>query len=90
MVGNLVRGAGEPGKDYITLFAGLVAPLSRGSVTINSSDTAIQPVIDPAWFTNPSDVEIAVQVHIPVSRSYLLLISAGIQAPSPDRLYSSI
>jgi choline dehydrogenase len=38
----------------------LTAPLSRGSVTINSSDPTIPPVIDLGWFTNPADGQVAV------------------------------
>ncbi|RDW65983.1 alcohol oxidase-3 [Coleophoma cylindrospora] len=52
---------GAPGKNYAEIFAALVAPLSRGSVTIQSNDTAIQPVIDPGWFSNPADLDVAVQ-----------------------------
>ncbi|KAL1594624.1 hypothetical protein SLS60_010385 [Paraconiothyrium brasiliense] len=38
----------------------LTAPLSRGSVTISSSDPSVNPVIDLGWFTNPADGEVAV------------------------------
>jgi choline dehydrogenase len=35
-------------------------PRSRGSITINSSDNAVNPIIDPNFFANPADVEVAV------------------------------
>ncbi|XTI84315.1 GMC oxidoreductase [Cenococcum geophilum] len=50
-----------PGKNYASTSAGIVAPLSRGTVTIQSNDTAVQPLIDPGWFTNSTDIEVAVQ-----------------------------
>ena len=48
------------GYNYGTLANALVAPLSRGNVTIVSSDTADAPVISPNWLTDPADVEVAV------------------------------
>ena len=38
----------------------MVAPFSRGNVTINSSDTAVHPVVNPNWLTDPRDQEVAV------------------------------
>jgi choline dehydrogenase len=38
----------------------LTAPLSRGSVTISSSDPTVPPIIDLGWFTHPADGEVAV------------------------------
>ncbi|MCJ1473986.1 hypothetical protein MMC13_002642 [Lambiella insularis] len=48
------------GYNYGTLAIALVAPLSRGNVSIVSSDTADAPVINPNWLTDPADVEVAV------------------------------
>lgn len=39
---------------------GLLAPLSRGNITIRSSDMLDSPVIDPAWLTTATDREVAV------------------------------
>ena len=39
----------------------LVAPLSRGNVTISSPSMADDPVISPNWLTNPVDQQLAVQ-----------------------------
>ena len=50
-----------PGKNYASTSAAIVAPLSRGTVTIQSNDTAVQPLIDPGWFSNSTDIEVAVQ-----------------------------
>jgi choline dehydrogenase len=46
---------------YASVIGGLIAPLSRGNVTITSADTSDLPVFDPAWLTHPTDREVAVQ-----------------------------
>lgn len=38
----------------------LVAPYSRGNVTINSADAAKPPVINPNWLTDPQDQAVVV------------------------------
>ncbi|KAL8951047.1 MAG: hypothetical protein Q9183_007486 [Haloplaca sp. 2 TL-2023] len=45
---------------YATISAALVAPLSRGNITISSADAADPPVINPNWLTDPADVEVAI------------------------------
>ncbi|KAI9688874.1 MAG: hypothetical protein M1822_001231 [Bathelium mastoideum] len=54
-VGNPVDG-----YEYASAIAGLVAPLSRGNVTISSADTADAPIINPNWLSNPTDQAVAV------------------------------
>jgi choline dehydrogenase-like flavoprotein len=44
---------------YASLMTALVAPVSRGSVTISSADTAVLPIIDPAFLVSPADQEVA-------------------------------
>lgn len=46
---------------YITAGACLVAPLSRGNMTISSNDTNDLPVINPNWMTDSGDLEVALQ-----------------------------
>lgn len=48
------------GSNYATVVAALVAPLSRGTVSIRSSDTSDAPLIDPRWLTHPTDVAVAI------------------------------
>ena len=43
--------------------AALVAPQSRGSVTIQSADTSDLPVINPNWLTDPTDVQVAIAAY---------------------------
>ncbi|KAL8882351.1 MAG: hypothetical protein Q9198_000639 [Flavoplaca austrocitrina] len=57
--GNLV-GASTDTRNYVSSLAGIVAPFSRGNVTINSVDTARNPIISPNWLLDPRDQEVAV------------------------------
>ncbi|KAL3483713.1 hypothetical protein BJX62DRAFT_230797 [Aspergillus germanicus] len=53
-------GASHPPRpeNYITIFAMLVHPLSRGSTHITSVSHTAPPLIDPRYLTHPADVEI--------------------------------
>ena len=53
---------GTPGANYAILFADLGAPLSRGSVTLASTDTANLPIVNPNYLSSPTDQEVAVQM----------------------------
>lgn len=55
---NAIRGA--DGSRFATILAAIVAPRSRGTVTITSSDTAVLPTIDPRWLTDEVDQAAAV------------------------------
>ena len=48
------------GLDYGSLFVGLVAPFSRGNVTIQSADMGDQPIINPNWLEDPRDQDVVV------------------------------
>lgn len=47
-------------KSYATDLGAMVAPLSRGNVTISSRSTLLQPRINPNWLTHPADQELAI------------------------------
>ena len=49
----------KDGHNYASLAVALVAPLSRGTVTISSASMHDPPVIDPNWLTHPGDKEVA-------------------------------
>ena len=49
------------GHNYAVINPGLIAPLSRGNVTISSADMADPPILDPNWLSDPTDQELAVQ-----------------------------
>ncbi|KAL8942483.1 MAG: hypothetical protein Q9216_001627 [Gyalolechia sp. 2 TL-2023] len=57
--GDLV-GVPPDSRNYVSSLAGLVAPFSRGNITINSTDTSFNPVVSPNWLSDPRDQEIAV------------------------------
>ncbi|KAI0146282.1 alcohol oxidase [Xylariaceae sp. FL1272] len=48
------------GKQYATNLGAMVAPLSRGTVTITSSSMLTPPSINPNWLTHPADQEVAI------------------------------
>lgn len=48
------------GKQYATDLGALVAPLSRGNVTLTSKSALVPPAINPNWLTHPGDQEVAV------------------------------
>lgn len=48
------------GYNYATIDAALMAPLSRGDVSISSANIQDPPLINPNWLTHPVDVELAI------------------------------
>ncbi|KAI0966401.1 hypothetical protein F4678DRAFT_484247 [Xylaria arbuscula] len=56
-------GVDTPSGNIVSLLAALVAPQSRGSVTIASADAADLPVINPNWLTHPADANVAVAAY---------------------------
>ncbi|GAB7366878.1 hypothetical protein MBLNU230_g1240t1 [Neophaeotheca triangularis] len=62
--GNLLldqpRNGLPPYRQYATILSTIVAPLSRGNVSIVSDDTSDLPSINPNWLTHPTDQEVAV------------------------------
>lgn len=49
------------GYNYATINPGLVAPLSRGNISIKSSEMTDPPIINPNFLSHPTDQELAVQ-----------------------------
>ncbi|KAK0745015.1 hypothetical protein B0T21DRAFT_326033 [Apiosordaria backusii] len=60
---NLVTTQPKDGFMYATILGGLVAPMSRGTVTLKSDDTKDLPLIDPKFITDPTDVAVAVALY---------------------------
>ena len=54
------RGDPHDGFNYASLAIALVAPQSRGNLTIRSADTSDPPLINPNFLSSPVDVELAV------------------------------
>ena len=60
---NLNKQTADPldGHNYATINTALVAPLSRGTVSLAGSDMNTPPLIDPKWLADPADMDLAVQ-----------------------------
>ena len=48
-------------NSYSSVIGALVAPLSRGYVTITSNDTEDLPIFNPNWLSHPTDQAVAIQ-----------------------------
>lgn len=48
------------GLNYVSSSTALTNPFSRGTVTINSTNTNDHPVVNPNWLSDPRDQEVAV------------------------------
>ena len=57
---NLATGTPQDGFNYASLAVSIVAPLSRGNLTISSADAADSAVINPNWLTDRADMDVAV------------------------------
>lgn len=60
----------KDGYQYATILMALVAPLSRGNVTISSADTSDLPLINPAWLTSPTDQQVAIAAYKRVRQAF--------------------
>ncbi|KAL8765549.1 MAG: hypothetical protein Q9209_007420 [Squamulea sp. 1 TL-2023] len=57
---NLATGDPNDGYNYASLAVSIVAPLSRGNLTIASADGATPAVINPNWLTDRADMDVAI------------------------------
>ena len=69
------------GRNYATLNMALVAPLSRGTVALNSADMWVLPKVDPAWFTAKADRELALQAFKRQRAIWKILVDLGVADP---------
>ncbi|KNG48376.1 gmc oxidoreductase [Stemphylium lycopersici] len=60
---NLFATQPKDGFQYASILGALVAPLSRGQVTLTSASTAQLPAIDPGWLTDATDQAVAVAAY---------------------------
>ncbi|TEY47566.1 hypothetical protein BOTCAL_0304g00010 [Botryotinia calthae] len=51
------------GYQYATILSALVAPLSRGTVTLASTSASDIPIINPSWLTSPTDQAVAIAAY---------------------------
>ncbi|KAJ5239255.1 hypothetical protein N7468_003874 [Penicillium chermesinum] len=59
---NLLVNQPSDGYNYASILGVLIAPLSRGSVSLQSSDTSDLPIINPNWLDHPADQEVAISM----------------------------
>lgn len=52
----------DNGYQYAAMLGVLVAPLSRGNVTLRSADTSDLPIINPNWLASKTDQEMAIAI----------------------------
>jgi len=75
-------------QSYITIIAGQLHHLNRGSVHINTSMPFMPPVIDPGWLNNDFDVSIGIEgIKLSTLIGSTRPVSAIIQTktdPAPD------
>ncbi|KAK4963508.1 hypothetical protein LTR10_001137 [Elasticomyces elasticus] len=71
----------KDGKNYATLLVALVAPLSRGTVKLNSPDMWHLPIVDPAWYTAQADKEMIIQAFKRSREMWQILADLGIADP---------
>ncbi|KAK8122847.1 hypothetical protein PG984_011517 [Apiospora sp. TS-2023a] len=86
-VGNwssLVFDQPKDGYQYATLLGALVAPLSRGSVTLASADMADLPVVDPNWLTHPTDVAVAIAAYKRMRAAFATKAMQGVLADTVE------
>lgn len=57
---NVLLSQPKDGYQYASILGAIVAPQSRGTVTIKSNSILDLPVIDPNWLTDPTDVSVAI------------------------------
>lgn len=57
---NFATGDPLDGYNYATIATALIAPLSRGNVTLASANMADAPLINPNWLTAQPDIEVAI------------------------------
>lgn len=65
-IGNLssfIRDQPRDGYQYASIFGILVAPTSRGNVTISSNSTSDRPIVNPNWLATETDVEVAIALY---------------------------
>lgn len=58
---DYLTNAPADGRNYASVSIGLLAPFSRGNLSINTSDTSYNPVVNPNFLGDVRDQEFAVQ-----------------------------
>ncbi|KAF2997155.1 hypothetical protein E8E13_005383 [Curvularia kusanoi] len=67
---NLLTTQPKDGYQYASILGALVAPLSRGTVTLESASVDQLPSIDPGWLTDPTDQSVAIAVYKRIRQAF--------------------
>ncbi|KFX94094.1 hypothetical protein V490_04522 [Pseudogymnoascus sp. VKM F-3557] len=67
---SLLFGQPKDGYQYATILATLVAPLSRGNITLTSKDTNVLPIINTPALQSPTDQQVAVAAYKRVRQTF--------------------
>lgn len=57
-------------RAFYSLLGTLIAPQSRGTVTIGSSNPLDLPVVDPKYLSSPTDQKVVVEIYKKVRRIF--------------------
>ncbi|KAM7212547.1 hypothetical protein V8F06_012086 [Rhypophila decipiens] len=78
------------GYQYAIMMGALVAPLSRGNVTLRSADAKDLPLMNPNWLTREADIDVAVAIYKPLRAAFAsiamkyILLGREEYFPGPD------
>lgn len=81
---NLFTTQPKDGYQYATILGALVAPRSRGTVTLASADTKDLPLIDPKWLTDPTDISVAVATYKRLRAAFASKAMQGVLADTEE------
>jgi choline dehydrogenase len=70
----------KDGYQYATILGTIVAPLSRGNVTIKSTDTSDLPLINPNWLTSERDQQVAAAAWKRFRQAFATKFMSGVLA----------
>ncbi|SCZ92608.1 BZ3500_MvSof-1268-A1-R1_Chr5-2g08026 [Microbotryum saponariae] len=73
-----------PPRLFYSLLGALVAPLSRGSVTLASADAGVYPKIDPNWIAHPGDQAVAIEIFRKIRRIFNTKAFSAVRANSQE------
>jgi choline dehydrogenase len=81
---GLLMSQPRDGFQYASILAALVAPLSRGTVTLKSADTNDLPIINPNWLTASTDQEVAIVAYKRVRAAFASKFMAPVLTNSTE------
>lgn len=56
------HGPQKANSSYVTFTPAIIAPISKGTISLKSADTAVNPIVDPNVLTSPTDKLLSIQI----------------------------